>query len=156
MNLIRISSNTQYQKNLDNIIAIKLEIAPRFSKYPSSISVIRLLGPLGLATLDSKDWAYRGDYDNSNQSDDKTIAQGANYHQGPEWLWPVGFLLRALIRISLKLGSAEQRECHSILRRVVSNLHSHLSESDWMGLPELTNRDGQECKDSNPIQVNYD
>ena len=106
--------------------------------------------------MDSKDWAYRGDYDNGNQSDDKTLAHGANYHQGPEWLWPVGFLLRALIKVSKRLRSEEQMKCLKIVRGVVSNLHSHLSESNWMGLPELTNRDGQECKDSNPIQVNYD
>ncbi|XP_071514499.1 glycogen debranching enzyme isoform X2 [Panulirus ornatus] len=112
-----------------------------------------LMGPLGIKTLDPKDWAYNGNYDNSDRSSDPKVAHGYNYHQGPEWLWPVGWLLRAQLAIAPKVGGYEE------LARTISNIKSlmaphltHLLTSSWRSLPELTNAEGAHCKDSNPAQ----
>ncbi|KAJ6225035.1 hypothetical protein RDWZM_003580 [Blomia tropicalis] len=107
-----------------------------------------LLGPMGMKTLDPSDWNYRGDYDNSNDSDDYSVANGFNYHNGPEWLWPTGYYLMA----RLKFNTNHSQEV-SRVSKLLSKHYDHITQSIWFGLPELTNSNGSYCHHSCPIQA---
>jgi glycogen debranching enzyme len=99
-----------------------------------------LMGPVGIKTLDPDDQDYNGFY--ANGSD--------NYHQGPEWLFPVGFFLRALIAFSKK---EDLEDNLNYVKRVISNHHVVIENSEWLGLPELTNAEGAACPESCAVQA---
>uniref|UniRef100_H3DLB9 Glycogen debranching enzyme n=1 Tax=Tetraodon nigroviridis TaxID=99883 RepID=H3DLB9_TETNG len=112
----------------------------------TALSVVekKLLGPLGMKTLDPDDMVYCGVYDNALDNDNYNRARGFNYHQGPEWLWPVGYFLRAKLHFAKQLGGDTVRAV-TLIKGVVSRHYPHLERSPWKGLPELTNENGQHC-----------
>lgn len=103
---------------------------------------------IGIKTLDDSDLNYCGYYDNSNDSTDKRVAHGFNYHQGPEWLWPVGYYLRAEL-----MYSDNKSETVSRVKQHLGKLYDHLNSTDWKSLTELTNKNGDACHYSSPSQA---
>ncbi|KAF2744113.1 glycoside hydrolase family 133 protein [Sporormia fimetaria CBS 119925] len=114
-----------------------------------------LLGPQGMATLDPSDLNYRPYYINSEDSDDFHTSKGRNYHQGPEWLWPTGFFLRALLKFDLKRRKTpeERVESYQHVTRRLAGCMKAIKESPWAGLTELTQKNGEFCGDSCPTQA---
>ncbi|KAK9771333.1 putative Glycogen debranching enzyme [Seiridium cardinale] len=115
-----------------------------------------LRGPTGMATLDPADLNYRPFYINSEDSDDFATSKGRNYHQGPEWLWPTGFFLRALLKFDLerRKGSKEGRvEAFQQVTRRLEGCKKMIQSSPWAGLQELTQKNGEYCGDSSPTQA---
>lgn len=101
-------------------------------------------GQIGIRTLNDGDPAYRSFYDNANDSNDPSVAHGASYHNGPEWLWPVGYYLLAVLRYT--------KDTHLVMKCVKEHL-KWFENSEWMSLPELTNGFGNLCSFSCSAQA---
>ncbi|TPX32139.1 hypothetical protein SmJEL517_g04720 [Synchytrium microbalum] len=118
-----------------------------------------LAGPIGIKTLDPSDWAYRPVYDNTNDSADPTIAHGFNYHNGPEWVWIYGYYLRAYLHFELKAAGSNSEQSNRVISYIQACILKHkaliadTSINPYAGLPELTDAEGAECKDSCPTQA---
>lgn len=131
----------QFRPNL----CVAMVVAPELFDTVHAVECLKLmksvlLGPLGMRTLDPSDLRYRPYYDNANDSDDYDIAKGRNYHQGPEWIWLLGYYLRAAYRV--KAMDPED------ISRILYAHRQEILRNPWAGLPELTNKDGETCWDS--------
>lgn len=134
---------TEYQLRPNLFIA--MAVAPELFDKKHAQECIRfckdvLVGPLGMRTLDPADQQYKPYYLNSDDSGDFQTSKGRNYHQGPEWVWPLGYYLRA----ARHFEALEPQEIARILR----THRDYISQDAWCGLPELTNKNGEKCYDS--------
>eukprot|EP01126_Amoeba_proteus_P057080 TRINITY_DN7241_c0_g1_i1.p1 TRINITY_DN7241_c0_g1~~TRINITY_DN7241_c0_g1_i1.p1 ORF type:complete len:799 (-),score=155.53 TRINITY_DN7241_c0_g1_i1:88-2484(-) len=124
---------------------------PQHARDALEIIEKELVGPLGMKTLDPSDYRYRPNYNNWEETNDFFTSKGFNYHQGPEWIWPLGYFLRAKIHF---FKNVEEKV--KLRNKIHFHLHchrEHMDQSPWQGLPELTNHDGQKCDDSCPTQA---
>jgi glycogen debranching enzyme len=135
--------------------AIAMCVAPKLFDPEKALQAISLAdkvlrGPTGMATLDPSDLNYRPNYYNSEDSGDFATSKGRNYHQGPEWLWPTGFFLRALLKFDWqrKTTAAEKLEVFQQVNRRLAGCKEAIKSTPWAGLTELTNQNGAFCADS--------
>lgn len=142
--------STQYcEYQLRPNMCIAMTVAPELFDPKQAAGALRiikdaLLGPLGMKTLDPKDLNYRGDYNNNEDSSDFYTSRGFNYHQGPEWLWPLGYYLRA--KLLFEVSNPESLWAVAFQQHRILNAHrQHINNSAHLSLPELTNANGKFC-----------
>ncbi|GAA5992110.1 hypothetical protein JCM11641_003527, partial [Rhodosporidiobolus odoratus] len=147
----RARADYQLRGNFPIAMTVAPELfTPKYALDALAVLEANLVGPLGVKTLDPADQDYRGYYDNANDSWDKHVAKGWNYHQGPEWVWPIGYFLRAHLIFDAQAG-AGKTDLNSTFHHIYSILsrhRSHIARDPWAGLPELTNENGNYCHDS--------
>lgn len=138
---------------------IAMTVAPQLFNLDKAMYALELAdsvlrGPTGMATLDPSDLNYRPYYNNSEDSSDFATSKGRNYHQGPEWLWPTGFFLRALLKFDMMRRETKEgrTEAFQQITRRLEGCKNAIQNSPWAGLTELTNKNGAFCADS--VSVN--
>ncbi|CAL1714662.1 unnamed protein product [Somion occarium] len=149
-------SDYQFRPNFP----IAMTVAPELFEEKHALHALKLAdqvlgGPLGMKTLDPADLQYRPYYHNSTDGDDAAIAKGLNYHNGPEWGWPLGYFLRAYLYFDTRVGVGNgdpSQTLHRLFKILLKPRH-HIQHDPWAGLPELTNKDGEYCPDSCKTQA---
>ncbi|PGH05318.1 glycogen debranching enzyme [Blastomyces parvus] len=164
-------SSSPYQDyQLRPNFAVAMVVAPSLFPLENAIHALTtadtvLRGKVGMATLDPADLNYRPYYNNAEDSTDFATAKGRNYHQGPEWVWPLGYFLRALLRFEIlgqkssegggnEKGKGSGKEvAFQLVSSRLEGCKRMIVESGWKGLTELTDGGGGFCADSCPTQA---
>ncbi|KAG7661723.1 GDB1 [[Candida] subhashii] len=145
--------------------SIAMCAAPELFSPEKALGALRLAdkvirGPVGMRTLDPDDWNYHPYYNNSEDSDNFATSKGRNYHQGPEWVWNLGYFLRAFLLFHYigdslshtKSGDPSDKILTELKERLQGNI-KWIKATPWAGLTELSNKDGAICHDSSPTQA---
>ncbi|RLV91284.1 Glycogen debranching enzyme [Spathaspora sp. JA1] len=145
--------------------SIAMCVAPELFTPTYALTALRnadkvIRGPNGMRTLDPSDWNYHPYYNNSEDSDNFATSKGRNYHQGPEWVWNLGYFLRAFLHFHLEVVVESHTQQGDPSINILTELNERLQgnirwikQSPWAGLTELTNKDGMICNDSSPTQA---
>lgn len=136
---------------------IAVVVAPELFDTTHAVNALSLAdealdGPIGMATLDPSDLNYRPYYENNVENTDFATSKGRNYHQGPEWVWCKGVFLQALAIID-RARSVPREDTIATIRARIQGDVKWIRESQWAGLTELTQKNGQFCADSSPTQA---
>lgn len=72
------------------------------------------------------------------------------YHQGPEWGFPLGWFLQAWLTMRFDMGGGEgyvskEKTLYNV-SNVLLRLREHIHKDPWRGLPELCNHGKLNCK----------
>jgi glycogen debranching enzyme len=126
-------------------VAVAMTVAPELFDPVHAVRCLnimeeRLMGRVGMRTVDPSDLRYRPYYHNSEDSDDFLTSGGFNYHSGPEWVWPVGYFFRASMRF--------RRGITQPMKQMLAHIKKEQLSSWAYALPELTQKDGESCGDS--------
>jgi glycogen debranching enzyme len=125
-------------------VAVAMTVAPELFDPAHAVVCLnlieeRLMGYIGMRTLDPQDFRYRPTYVAGEDSEEFLTSGGFNYHNGPEWVWPVGFFFRASMRF--------RRGITDGMREMLAHIKKEHFNSWASSLPELTGRDGELCGD---------
>ena len=110
-------SDCQLRCNFPIVLALGANITQDPSRAKRALETVdkMLQSGLGLRTLSSDDSNYRPNY-LAEDSMDPATAKGANYHNGPSWVWPLGYHLLAKMNFSQFDGIEELLGNVKILR----------------------------------------
>ena len=75
-------------------------------------------------------------YDNGDDSHNPNVAHGYSYHNGPEWVWLYGFYICAKVNFQRDMLTKPN------MLALLQNHVRHISNNEWLSLPELTNVNG--------------
>jgi len=144
---------------------IAMAVAPELFPPQHAFSALKVFeevllrgAPLGVRTLDPTDMNYNGDYTQGDSNDHKT-AGGFNYHNGPEWVWPLGYFLRAKLHFPSPHPSSGPRgrggaaNPAQVVHKFLRHHRTYIATSHYRGLPELTNTNGAHCAGSCEVQA---
>eukprot|EP01091_Cochliopodium_minus_P012931 TRINITY_DN4039_c0_g1_i1.p1 TRINITY_DN4039_c0_g1~~TRINITY_DN4039_c0_g1_i1.p1 ORF type:complete len:1528 (+),score=372.55 TRINITY_DN4039_c0_g1_i1:37-4584(+) len=147
-----IWADYQLRPNASIAMCVAPELfSPDNAKSMLNIMEENLLSTLGMRTLDPSDWSYRPNYINGIDSEEYSTSKGFNYHNGPEWLWLTGYFLRAKFIFKILQEKNFQNEQRGHLYKILAYLQNHYKEmenNEYLGLPELTNKNNSRCEDS--------